>query len=641
MNKTLLLLISAALWASPGAAQELPHATLPEGAETPFEAHLHAGYRWMKITGRSHAGEYEYLHPSAAGSFFLEWDPLPHRLMMESYYLNRKDFFTDIDYAYHDLFMVNVKSRGLFHNLDHYSFGPDPNTPPVLSFTDRNPGDRYGVATMMNRAFVRFKTPDFPFHIYADTVRQDKEGTVQQRFLLGYFGALEKVSTSRTIDWQTCEVTVGANSHLGLVEVDYSHAEKKFEASGDKILYDAYPNAPSSRPADTYPHNLVPDLKSSSDTVKVHTSHTGRITAAATYSQGDKKNEDSGARSEYWNAAGDLTFVPARDLAVFFKYRHYDLDVRNPDTITLTGTTSGTINAYSNVRDSISSQKDVMTSAVRYRLTDRLTLRGEYAFESVQRDIDSNWDVAHRTTKNKGRLAASYRVLNRLTLRGDVSYQDVDHPAYNGDPDAAGEAKVSMTWLPVRTVTVLLSYGGAREHRADMEWDGTAGLVIGGQRKTARDQALGSVTMMIDDRSSVTATYAYFHNNVDYTVPYHDGSGNVVLDPGLVPYDDAAHTGSIAFTRALSDQVTAEAEASRTWSRGSFRPSGSVPGSDGIAGFSDLKVVENVFSAGIEMQHSKAVGTALRYQYREYNDQVNSANDGTLHAALATVSVKW
>ncbi len=320
---------------------------------------------------------------------------------------------------------------------------------------------------------------------------------------------------------------------------------------------------------------------------------------------------------------------------MFFKYRHYDLDVRNPDTVTIIGSTNSYTYA---VRDSISSQKDVITGAVRYRPTDRIALRGEYAFESQQRDSEPQWDVSHRTTTNKGRLAASYRVLNRLTLRGEASYREIDNPAYNGDPDAAGEAKASITWLPVRTVTVLLGLGGARERRADMEWEGLSGPVVGGQRKTARDQALGSVTVMIDDRSSATATYAYFRNNVDYTLPYRDVSGNAVLDPGLVPYDDAAHTASISFTRALSDSVTAEAEASRSWSRGSFRTAG---GFGDIGGFSDLDVVESLLSAGIDVQHSKAVGTSVRYHYREHNDQVNSANDGTLHAALATVSVKW
>ena len=68
----------------------------------------------------------------------------------------------------------------------------------------------------------------------------DREGSVQQRFLRELTGGLAKVSQSRDIDWNTKEDRVGANSHLGPLEVDFSHTEKKFEAIEDKVLSDTY-----------------------------------------------------------------------------------------------------------------------------------------------------------------------------------------------------------------------------------------------------------------------------------------------------------------------------------------------------------------------------------------------------------------
>ena len=561
--------------------------------------------------------------------------------MLEYHSLNEKDFFKSLDYSFSDIVVFNATSRKLFHNLDHLSFGLSDGSYDSgnLIFTHNDPNDLYGTENEMNTFFLRLKTPDFPFHVYAEARSIEKEGLVQQRFLTGYFTTpLTKFSESREIDWKTREAKVGANSHLGPVEVDFSHTEKRFEALGEKVLYDSYPAA-AGRALDTYPHNLVPDLESSSDTVKIHTSHTGRIVAAGTYTTGEKENRDSGARADYWNAAGDLTITPVKNLAIFFKYRHYDLTAENPDTVTITGLNP--VNTYTyNVRDSISSQKDIMTGTIRYRTTDRLTLKGDYSVEKIQREVGTAWEVAPETTKSTTKLGATYRVMRKLTAKAEYSHTEIDDPAYNFDPDKSDTAKVSFTWTPTQTISALVSYSGVREKREDMEWEGTS-PVVGGERETSRDQALGSVTVLVGKRSSVTTTYAYFRNQVDDTISYHDGTGAVVLEPGLVPYDDVAHVGSILLTHALTDAITITAEASRSYSRGSFRNSGAVPDTTGIAEFSDLKVVEDICAAGVEIAFAKDIGTEFRYQYREYNDKVDSSNDGTTQIVLATMSVKW
>jgi hypothetical protein len=412
------------LWASPALAQQ---ATGQAGMEN-ADGDVKVGYRWISLDGSARSGEYEYFQKSDALSAVIEWDRLPHRFMLEYHSLNEKDFFKSLDYSFSDVVVVNATSRRLFHNLDHFSFGLSGGpfsdgeaTPGTVSFLDRNPNDQYGTENNMNTFFLRLKTPDFPFHFYAEARSVEKEGLVQQRFLLGYFGDINKVSESREIDWRANEVRVGVNSHLGPAEVDYSHTEKRFEALGEKVLYDSYPAA-AGRALDTYPHNLVPDLESSSDTVKIHTSHTGRIVAAGTYTTGEKENRDSNARTDYWNGAGDLTITPVKNLAIFFKYRHYDLTAENPDTVTITGLVPANTYTY-NVRDSISSRKDIMSGTIRYRATDRLTVKGEYSVEKIERNVGpagnlpapptnapADWEVAPETNKSTAKLSATYRL---------------------------------------------------------------------------------------------------------------------------------------------------------------------------------------------------------------------------------------
>jgi outer membrane receptor protein involved in Fe transport len=636
------------LWASLAAAQQVAGTKIAEtkgleGLEA-FEGKFSLGYRDINQSGNTKAGEYEYLKSSAIGALDMEWDPLPHRFLLESYYLNNKDYFGEADYAFKDIVIFNGYTRGVFHNLDHYVLGPDDPTTPSPSFTDMNPGALYSVENTMRRAYIRFKTPDFPFHLYADVWTVDREGTIQQIFLRGFTGGLNIVSQSRDIDWNTQEIRVGANSHLGPVEVDYSHMEKTFQSLADSVLYDTYP-IPGSNPV---PHNLTPNLESSSDTVKIHTSYSGRLVATGTYTNGERKNDYSGARAQYWNAGGDVTYMPITSVMFVLKYRHYDLDFSNPSTvINVTPTALVAVN----VRDSIASSRDVLSATVRYRATDRLTLRGEYVNENIDRTTGTQgatlppppvnapafWDVPANTTKNTAKIALAYRIMNKLNFRADYSYMKVDNPAYDTDPNKAQTARASLTWSPSTWVNTLLSYSTVHETRDELD-----APLAGGSRDATRNQGLASVTFVVGSRASITASYAYFLNKVDQTITFEDGTGAFSLEPG-VPYQDVANVGSLALTYAPVDRVNLTASASRSYTRGNFSLMGTstVTNVGGIAELSNMKVVDSVYAAGIEMQLGKSLGSEIRYQYRKYEDQIDSSQDGTENSLLATLSMKW
>ncbi len=636
MNKIISIIAVLMLWASPLLAQQASGDKAADSVlEVPFEGRLGLGWYGVRQTGNNMAGEYNYLKSSAAGALDLEWDPLPHRFVFESYFLNSKDYFGEADYSYRDTVVLNAYSRGVYHNLNHFSFGPD--QPGGIQFLDLNPGDKYAIENQLRRGFLRLKTPDFPLHFYADVRTIERDGTIQQRF---FRYPDTKISESRHIDWNTTEYRAGVNAHLGPVEADYSHTEKKFEALDQKELFDTASGA-------AIPHNLVPDLKSSFDTVKVHTSYSGRVVVAGTYTNGDKTNEDSGAKAKYTNAAGDLMFMPVTSVIYSLRYRHYDLDVNNPDTVERIN--SSGIDTV-DVRDSISSKRDVVTNVLRYRATDRLTLKGEYVSDTTDRTHSLRnqvllpdgspdfWDVPRSTTKNTAKLGFSYRVMRMMTLRADYSVMKVDNPAYDIDPDKAKNARVWLTWSPSARFSTMLSYNMLRQDRSQL-----SAPLGGGSREASRDQALASVTMLLTNRSSITASYGLYKNSVKQTVTLTDGSTTpFVLEPG-VPYDDTSHVGSLALTVAPVDRVNVTASATRSYSRGSFQlaGAGSVTNVSGIDRLSDMKVIDTVLAAGVEVDFTRNVNTELRYEYRRYDDEIDNEQDGTIKTVLALLSLKW
>jgi hypothetical protein len=625
MNKIIYLIALLVLLAPPIGAQEKAPAGGLYQLSTPFEGDLALGYRWNLTSGNPMAGEYQYQHSSIAGSALIEYDPLPNRFLFESYYENSKDYFGEMDYAYKDLIMLNLMSRSLFHNMNHYSIGESTSG---MTVTDLNPDGTYGTSNAMNRAQVRFKAPDFAFHVYLEAKSQEKHGTIQQRFM-NSFTAGDKMSRSREIDWETEEAKATVNSHLNWVEVEYSHATKKFNDTRDKVLTDTG--------AITYTHNLVPEIESSTDTIKIHTSHTGRIAAAVTYSSGERENNDSSAKTSFTNAAGDVSWIPTKDVTVSVKYRQYTVDADNPDSVTSVSLTPSGMTTYS-VRNAISYTKDIMTGLIRYRTTKDLTLRGEFGYENLQRDWGAaTWALDEKVTRTMVRIGGTYRLTNRIMLRGDISRQSATVPADSVDntyPETSDQARATLTWVPKPWFTMLLSGGTVREERSDLA------APFADKRTSERNRLLGSFTFLAGKSTSITPSYSFFQNKQSNPIAYTDTSSAVTTETG-VPYADVSHVASLAASHALADSLIFTLEAARSWSRGSWQSSGAVPGSSGIADLTNLKLVETTAEADLEIRVTKYLGYELRYQIRRLDDKLDDTQDGTNQIALATLTLKW
>jgi hypothetical protein len=162
----------------------------------------------------------------------------------------------------------------------------------------------------------------------------------------------------------------------------------------------------------------------------------------------------------------------------------------------------------------------------------------------------------------------------------------------------------------------------------------------GGSMTSDRDQALGSLTFLVGNRSSVTASYLYFRNKKSQTLTFIDGTGAFLLEDG-VPYGDKAQAFSLSASVAPVEGVMLTADASRCYTQGNFRLNGNVPNTGEIDVLSDMKVVEDIYGASVAVQHSKHLSSELRFQQRQYDDQIDNTQDGKVSTIMATVSMKW
>ncbi|MFA4827858.1 MAG: MtrB/PioB family outer membrane beta-barrel protein [Thermodesulfovibrionales bacterium] len=615
------------------------------------------GYRLVSPGGSEKAGEFEYLHSSPVIGGEIRAFPFPHRLHLEADVLNKKDYFIDMDYAYKDLVLFRGINRTLFHNLDNISLidlNPATTSPRVAV---RDSGEKYGVDGGLSNLFLRFKTPDFPFHVYLDGRFLNKNGDMQQRFMggAGYFTgtapAVVRVSQKKHVDWSMKDITIGANSHAGPVEIDISHGEKRFDSDGDRISSESYVRATSSpvRAAGTYPHNLVPDLKSSTNTLKLHTSYTGRLVASATISQTDKKNRDSGAKADYFAGAAEVTYIPYNRMTIVARYKHREADLENPSSLPAgyLGYSAYTTSA-TGIRPSLSSQTDTLSGLVRYRPFTRLGLNAGYTYEQTERKNDDVWKMTGKTTRRDVTLSANARLMKKLTLKAKYEHRDIHNPAHNTQPNRSNYAGASLSWTPLNWASAMLSYNAVKEKRHDIHYVTSSGAfsAVKAENRTAfRNRVLGSVTFMLFKRLSVTPSYAYMHNRIVQDLAYNDTAGNPQLDRS-VPYKDTANSYALSLNYAPKKNLDINAEASQTKGRGSFYPgisNATLPVS--VASFSELKVKETVYAFGSEYRFKGDWAVGLKYRYNNFKDMIDNpyddAKNGIARIILLTISKKW
>lgn len=612
------------------------------------EIYFYGGYRLVHFSGSEQVKEFAYLKDSIMLGGELRILPLPHRVHIDIDIKNKNDYSGDISYAYKDIVLFRDTNSTLFHNLDNISL-IDLNTAtanPGVNIKDM--GNTYGTKVSMNNIFLRLKTPEFPFHVYLDASIIDKNGEQQQRSLLGaaYFNNIVRASQKRDIDWQTKTIVVGANSHLGPVEVDISHGEKRFDVQGDGVFYDYYSNPRGLRQAGEYPHNLIPELTSSTNTLKLHTSYTGNLVASATFSKIDKENNNSGAQAYYFIGSGEVTWTPLTKLAFLMKYRHRETDIDNPDTARITNTTTATTYTYS-VKNSISSATDMLSTTARYRPFSGLTLRGEYSYEHIRRQDNDEWEIPDSTVKNTASLSADLRIMRTLKLSAKYTNKNITGPAYNTDPDHSNEGKISLSWVPLPQISTLLSYNITREKSSALHYlDGDGDIIPGAEnRDVKKDWLLGSVTFLILKDLSLTTSYAYIHNRTQQDITYSDTSGTLFVD-SYVPYKDTAHNYALDLNYLPKNNITFGAGVSHTISNGTFYPDDTnLTQPVSIASFSELKTKETVYSASVEYRFKRGFATGIQYRYSTLDDALDNpyddVKDGRAQIILLTLSKKW
>ncbi|HEY6871100.1 MAG TPA: hypothetical protein VI298_00100 [Geobacteraceae bacterium] len=654
---------------APGPAEEkeLPEAREPAAPATHPLIDAYVGYRFLSVNrygGR--AAEYDYLHSNPVLGGSANHLGTDIKFSLEGGYLSDRDYHGDLTCDYKGIYRVNLRTESLFHNLDHeplftpqFTLGGN-----IYRPDDPDPGERSGVRVEQDLARFRYKFPLFPLHLNLGYWRMVKEGSAQLRFADQAFGGTNVTNTifsrTRGIDRQTHEGQFGVDAHLGLLDVIYDFRIREFgehtATPRDNFI---------ARPALDFnggllEHNENPDSRFYAHTIRLHTSMSGGVVGAASYTYGKRENlsnltDFTGADQAYsiiHNVAVDLTYTPCRVLSLALKYRRQDVERNGPAA--LANPAGSFVNPPVSVRMALDTQKDAITATLSYRPTTLLTLKGEYKGEFLVRDNLGPWVQpgtistlsypAHSET-HTGSLTLLSRPIKGLKLMADYTYSTTDSPAYANAYAEKHEGRARASY------------------NAPNRWGVTAGTRIS-------QESSNQVTI---------ATIATLANpSVVYLMPRDKKVADATAGLWFVPLEKLTVTGSYSLLRSSTDQAVLFARATpgsnaltnytgqaqvyaisgvyhcderldlalalqqvRSFAEFDPQPISSTLDTSGIKEISRMKTVESTLSARADYRFAKNLSCALEYAFRDYDEKNASLFNGSVNSVMLYLASKW
>jgi hypothetical protein len=594
--------------------------------------------------GTSKAGEYYYGNSSASGGFFYKTAHLPQRIHLELDYFNDNEWYGDFRFSYLDYVRVRFLPRRFYHNLDNltvYDFAPGTGgTPPLEATSEIEINDQgiedYGLRVDIDNYALRFKTPGFPFHLYGEGEVVRRDGNQQARFLGGsaFFSNLVRVTESQEIDERSEAFTVGSNIHLGPIEIDISHKNRNFESDVADPEYN-YAGAGISA------HNVTPELEATTNTLKIHTSHSGRIFASATLSEIKRENEYSGAEAKNTLSYGEIFWLPASYLALTTKFRHQENEATAPATVTGTNWQGDTTTYI--VAPGVESETDTAILSMRFSLIPKTNLNLKYTkqVKKVEGQSSIDWSSPPKTTKDEYELALTNWVIPTVRATGKVVLTRISTElaanSINIEPDQTDQFSLALTWSISPKIVAYGSAYAAWEEAENNRLSG--GITDANESEALRQLHLVSLSFMVTNKLTLSPTYTYISDEQARDIVW-DGA----VDSNYTN-EQKAHNYALNMMYLPTDKMSINCSVDYTTTDGTYEPTSPFTGTNAtintaeIAQFSQSSTEEiNVrFDADYDLGSGWGIGLDLRYTDWQ-DDSFDNPSDGEFMGGLLKIS---
>jgi len=666
-----------------------------------FNGRLSLGYRAFSIDDEpSRAAEYVYPHSSPTAEVEIRAYEGHHHALVEAAYRNEEDFRAEAHLDHSGLLRLNLRTERFFHNLEHIPYAPGvpgarlpaglPGNPRA-DFADSDPGDDYGLSVDITEVQLRGKLKNYPAHVNLNYWRFEKEGDKQLRYVReNCAGACHMQSRTRDLDRVVEEFKGGADGHFGPVDIIFEQVYREFR-DHESIPVDAFErhsrrdHLTGTTTAD-YQHDEDPDSKYVASTVKAHTSLSGGVVGAASFTIGERENRTdlsdvrfAESETNFYKATGDLTLIPSPRWTFNFRYRLLDMDNDNSNRLVVPDyyddPADNTVKILNDIRENVDIRRANYAATVTYRPAKRLSLKGEYQREEIHRgntggaeefhsnadpalgEYDLVWELPKDEVIDRFRIGFTARLLerSRLKLNGWYQYRTSDDPAYGNSAEDAHQVFFGAMLTPSSYWGMNASVSALDESNNDhqvVQFNDDGQLPVDLDRQ--REQQSLAVGLWVNPAAGVSAglNYGYLRTRILQDLlfgsqPDPDLATGYSIKDENVEYSQRVHTVSANLSWQLLETLRASIEGHHIRSFGDYDPNffrsglGNPADSDGLEELSEVDIRQNGMNLGLAWSPNPVWTCSANFTYDDYEERNSSVYDGTVETYMVSVARSW
>jgi len=624
------------------------------------------GYRWVSTDDTpNRAAEYISLDDSSTFNLVYKQDSGNRGFSLTADFLNDNDYSVEASFDYKALIRLNARSERMYHNLDHIPYQDHPEArqpaPPNISYEDHDSDANYGRRVTIDEVKLRGKLPAYPAHINFSYWRMEKKGKEQLRFVdEGCASSCHMQSSTRKTDRVTEEITAGFDAHLGPVDIAFLQTLREFRAKEDPPVDDFNVNF-LGRPKGAYTHDTAPDSKLSESTFTINLPPSGGFVSSASYTIGKRENDSEQTdfsredpETDYQKLAADATYTPGENWTVNFRYRMLDLDSDSPATLTSGDLSFGSFGSTIPVRESIDIDRNNYAAFVSYRPSRRLTIKGEFEHEDIERTNtgigqyssfptatpNPNWAVPEDEEINRFRLTFFSRLLEKsaLKLNGWYEYTNIDNPAYGTTLSNSNELffnasyKPSAIWGATGSIDILR---GENDDRTTTQFD-NGPVPYDLNRDEERENLALGFWLLPNDIISADLNYGWLHAKIDQDVLFGSEPTVFTILDNNADYEQQVHTLSAGINLRVMETVNCRLEGYHIRSSAEFSPGFGSP--DGLKEISEIDIRQNGVKARVRWKLSEMLTAGVEYTFDDYDDRNFNSFDGSAQTFLTSLT---
>lgn len=639
-----------------------------------FDAELGVGYKGVSTEGEpGRAKEYSFLRSSAIGSVDMHaWKDMRSYSLLADYE-NEADYRAELEFNGRGKVRLLLITESMFHNLDHFPFD-DVNRPDAfksatnrwVNFEDLNTGDEYFVEVERNDARLRVKAGNYPAHLNLEYWRLERSGREQLRFVdhgsddLASAGSCNEChvrSQSRTLDRVTEEVKGSIDAHLGHVDIIAEQLYREFR-DREPIPFDNFSSLAFLRNTGSFQHDEDPDSRLISTTVKVHTSLSGGVSGAASFTIGKRENQSNlvdvrkvRSETDFRKGAADVTWIPSPRWTFNFRYRLLDMDNSNSNLLV----SGSEANPIVPIRDNVDLTRATYLGRAAYRPTRNWTLKGEFERKEVHRGntgdaSDSAWELPQDENINRMRLTLLGRPLGTRQVKVNTWYEYLtsDDPAYGASAEESLEGFAGLQWSPGDRVGVNVSIRGQKQLNKNEIFTQDL-LSFSEDRRHEKTDIVAGLWWNPRDVLAITLNYGFLRTRtVQDLIFSSDATNGFFVQDNNLENSQRVHTASAGVNLRILESLGARLEGRyiRTFANWDPQfsleaPRGVPVDSMGLKETTRLDILQTGASLGLDWSPTEAWTCSLKYTFDDYEDRDESVFDGTVQTYMASVSRFW